>query len=134
MTAVPPVTAVIVADVPLPDTVATDGDSEVHVIAPLAPLGATVALTDPVAPPNKASVDGATVIEVTTGGWVGPSPPPPQAVKLTSPKRVAAQIWVRRVMVSGEEGVRFRLLTRHFPEIRLIHACSARFGRVRGPR
>jgi hypothetical protein len=121
-TAVPPATAVIVADVPFPDTVATDGDSDVHVIDPLAPLGATVALTDPVAPANKARVGGATETEVTPGGCVGPPPPPPQPVKLTSPKRVAAQIWVRRVMVSGEEGVRFRLLTRRFPTIRLMHA------------
>ena len=104
MVAVPAETAVMVADVPLPDTVATDGDSEAHVIDPLAPLGATVALTEPEAPANKASVGGETVIEVTLGGWVGPSPPPPHPLRLTSPRRKTAQIRVRRVMGLGGGG------------------------------
>jgi hypothetical protein len=106
MIAVPADTPVTVADDPFPDTVATDGDSDVHEIDPLAPAGATVAFTEPEAPANKASVGGATEIEVTPGGWVGPSPPPPQALRLVSPTRIAAQIWVTRVMGLVGRGVR----------------------------
>jgi len=121
MIAVPPDTPVMVADVPLPDTVATAGDSDVHVTAPFAPLGATVADTDPVVPLTSARVAGVTEMEVTAGGCIGPSPPPPQAPNVMSPSRAIAVLHGRAanndecVMAAGGVGGEplLRLLTRH---------------------
>jgi hypothetical protein len=101
MVALPAATAVTVADVPLPETEAMDGASDVHVMALLAPVGATVALTEPVPPASRASVPGARVMDVMGGvdGVVGPSSPPPHAVAIKSPSSAAKAMRVLAVMV-----------------------------------
>jgi hypothetical protein len=111
MVAVPPATAVTVADVPLPETVAMEGASDAHVMALLAPAGATVALTVPVLPAISASVPGATVMEVIDGigGFVGPSPPPPHApadtTRAATTTRVLASLKTVWQSANSDDGV-----------------------------
>jgi hypothetical protein len=101
MVALPAAMAVTVADVPLPETDAIDGASDVHVMALLEPVGATIAPTEPVPPTSSASVPGERVMDVMGGvdGFVGPSSPPPHAVADKSPSSAAKAMRVLALMV-----------------------------------
>lgn len=110
--AVPPPTAVMEADAPLPLTVATAGLLLCHEIVPVALLGESAAASEAELPtPVREILPGLTVTAVMAGGAAGPSPPPPQPVDVI----IARAPTTRRRVASGRRRGRriFETRNRH---------------------